>query len=143
MLATNRSARFDFNAHFKADQHRPKGHVTYRDRAAWLLLNSTEITSVIVTGSHGTIRGRGRANGVAVSFRIEVDDLSRDGDLDTFRIQLSNGYSAAGTLYRGNIRIRCGDDDGGDGDGENDDRDVDDEGITVVPGGEIVDSPIA
>ena len=59
-------------------------------------------------------------NGVLVDFRIDVDDLAQDGTLDTFRIQLSNGYSAAGNLARGDIRIRC------DGD-ENDDGDVDDE----------------
>jgi hypothetical protein len=119
VLASRPDARFDFNAHFEAGEQGPKGQAAYLDRASGLRVNSTEITSVIVFGRHGAIRGRGRRDGVPVDFRIDVDDLSRDGTLDTFRIQLSNGYSAAGEVARGNIRIRC------DGD-ENDDGDVDD-----------------
>jgi hypothetical protein len=35
-----------------------------------------------------------------------VSDISSDGSSDTFSISLSNGYSAAGTLTGGDIKIQ-------------------------------------
>jgi hypothetical protein len=71
-----------------------QGHVHYRDGAANLTLVSTRITSLIIDGTHATIRGAGKVNRVTVNFRVDVDD---NKDADTFQIQWP-GYMAAGAI---------------------------------------------
>ena len=62
---------------------------------------------MIIVGSHATIRGEGRTNGgQTVAFRVELDDLSENGRLDTFTIEWP-GYSASGTLRTGNLSLGC------------------------------------
>jgi FG-GAP repeat/Thrombospondin type 3 repeat len=106
-LATNPKAGFAFGVRYRAGASAPEGLLGFTDRAAGKTLTSGRITSVIIVGSHATIRGEGRTNGgQTVAFKVEVDDLSSNGRLDIFRIEWP-GYSAAGTLRSGNITLAC------------------------------------
>ncbi len=106
-LQTNAKASFAFAVRYRVGATAPEGLVGFTDRAAGKSLASGRISSVIIVGNHATIRGDGRVNGgQTVAFRVEVDDLSANGRLDTFAIQWP-GYSAAGTLRAGNITLTC------------------------------------
>ena len=102
-LGTLRSnnARFDLSARYKERTQTFEGRITYRDAAAGLMFESTEITNINNMGDTATIDGTGLANGVPVTFRITVSDLPPG----LFAIELSNGYSAEGTLRQGRIHI--------------------------------------
>jgi hypothetical protein len=95
---------FGFTAQYTAGMAGPKGELTYQDRLGGVMLGSSAITSVIISGTHATIRGTGIVNGTSIEFRVEVDDLGEPGVNDTFQITWS-GYTAGGTLNGGNIRI--------------------------------------
>jgi hypothetical protein len=65
-----------------------------------------DATTVIQTGTHATFFGNATVNGVATSYRIDVDDLSEPGKgRDTFKLQTGTGYTVGGTLVNGNIQI--------------------------------------
>ena len=92
----------------------PTGQVNYRDGAANRTFVSTRITSLIIYGTHATIQGTGKVNGVAVNFRVDVDDDNRS---DTFQIQWP-GYLAAGAVRGEGVKIDrddCKPDDDDDG----------------------------
>jgi hypothetical protein len=93
------------NVHGKSGQAPKPAKVDYDDRAIGLRFASTAVTSYIQVGSRAIIRGQGRANGVLVTFRAEVVDNGEPGRADRFTIQLSNGYTASGTLIRGNFQV--------------------------------------
>jgi hypothetical protein len=106
-LQTNSRAGFAFGVRYRAGRPAPEGLLGFTDRATGKTLASGQITSVIIVGSHATIRGDGRTNGgQTVAFRVDVDDLSANGRLDTFTIQWP-GYSASGTLRTGNVSLAC------------------------------------
>jgi hypothetical protein len=65
------------------------------------------ITSVIVSGSCARILGTATVNGAgAFGFEVMVCDNGEPGkDSDTFSINMSDGYSASGTLSGGNVQI--------------------------------------
>jgi hypothetical protein len=96
---------FGFNAQYRAGMSEPKGSVSYQDKAAGFDLKSTAITSVVISGTHATVRGTGSVNGTLVDFRLEVDDLGEPGVNDTFQISWP-GYSAGGVLNGGNIQLQ-------------------------------------
>jgi hypothetical protein len=87
-----------------------EGEVNYRDEAANLTFVSTRITSLIIAGTHATIAGAGRVNGVTVNFRVDVDD---NDSADTFQIQWP-GYMAAGAVRGEGVEIDRDDDCTGD-----------------------------
>ncbi len=82
------------------------GKVNYDDKSAAISVRSTSITSDVQTGNSATIRGTANVNGSAMTFRVDVTDNGEPGKSDTFAIQLANGYTASGTLDRGNIQVR-------------------------------------
>jgi hypothetical protein len=86
----------------------PKGNFTYQDHATGRMVKSTQITAVVVTGTHARIFGKATVNGSgSFDFVLDVDDLGEPGaNVDTFRIEMSDGYVAGGTvLDGGNIQI--------------------------------------
>jgi hypothetical protein len=106
-LQTNAKASFAFGVRYRAGRPAPEGLLGFTDKAAGKAIGSKRITSVIIVGSHATIRGDGKTNaGQTVAFRVDVDDLSANGKLDTFRIEWP-GYTATGTLRSGNIVLTC------------------------------------
>jgi hypothetical protein len=101
----SQTRRANVNVHGKSGQAPKPAKVAYDDRAIGLRFASTSVTSYIQVGHRAIIRGRGRANGVLVTFRAEVVDNGEPGRADRFTIQLSNGYTASGTLVRGNFQV--------------------------------------
>jgi len=113
-LQTNPNAGFAFGVRYRTGAPAPEGALGFADRAAGKSLVSRRITSLIIVGTHATIRGEGRTNGgQTVAFKAEVDDLSANGRLDTFTIEWP-GYRASGTLRSGNISLTCPRDDDDD-----------------------------
>jgi hypothetical protein len=69
-----------------------------------VFFGSASVRSFTRSGSTCDNRGDGKLkSGKWVSFRIVAVDNSDSGRRDTFAIQISNGYSAAGTRGRGDI----------------------------------------
>lgn len=81
-----------------------KGHVLFIDHSMSFSMESTSIT-VFTPGCTSTIQGTGNSNGTPVDFIVEVHDDGEPGIRDTFKIEVSNGYSnAALTLGGGNLQ---------------------------------------
>ncbi|MEK6280737.1 MAG: post-COAP-1 domain-containing protein [Acidobacteriota bacterium] len=86
----------------------PGGNLTYQDHGTLSrTVKSTAITSVVVSGSCAQILGTATVNGNgSFGFQVNVCDNGEPGkDSDTFSINMSDGYTAAGTLRGGNIQI--------------------------------------
>jgi len=106
-LTTSPRAGFYFDVTFMSARKGPRGHVAYHDLAAGVSLRSIRITGVSVDGTNATIRGDGKRGRTSVGFRIDVADVGRRGTGDTFKIALSDGYSASGAVRRGDIAVAC------------------------------------
>ncbi len=98
--------------------------VEYSDANLRMNVKSTEVTSVLIAGTHARISGRAGLNGRdSVDFIVDLDDLGKPGaGFDKFRIQLSNGYDQSGELKGGDIRIRARPCEARDDDDRDDDR---------------------
>jgi hypothetical protein len=107
-LSTNPDARFELEAEHEPGRTAPEGEVTYVDARAGLRFRATHLTTVLVRGVHGTVRGMAQLGDTAVEFTIEVEDRT-EGGLDRFRIQVSNGYAAEGDIEKGGVEIECED----------------------------------
>jgi hypothetical protein len=89
------------------------GHLTFIDHLANMKVKGTGVTSYTpgVTGpTSRRITGNALINDMPGSYVVDVDDRGEPGrGVDTFKIQLSTGYTAAGTLTGGNIQLhqRC------------------------------------
>lgn len=85
----------------------PSGHLTYQDHEQDRTVQSTAVTSVVVSGTCATVRGTAKVNGSgSFGFEVRVCDNGEPGkDADTFSIQMSDGYSNAGTLAGGNVQL--------------------------------------
>jgi hypothetical protein len=60
----------------------------------------------VVSGNRATIQGTCTVNKVSgFTFTVDVID-NGSGSSDSFRIRLSNGYDASGTLGGGNITVK-------------------------------------
>lgn len=86
----------------------PSGNLTYQDHGTLSrTVKSISITSVVVSGNCAQILGTATVNGSgSFGFQVNVCDNGEPGkDSDTFSINMSDGYMAAGTLRGGNIQI--------------------------------------
>jgi hypothetical protein len=84
-----------------------RGNLTYQDHTTGRTVKSTVITAVVGTATQARIFGRATIDGTgSFDFMVEVIDNGEPGSADVFRIQLSNGYMAGGTLNGGNIQVR-------------------------------------
>lgn len=84
------------------------GHLTFIDHGpSGVTVKGTGVTAyavINITTRH--IEGTAEVNGVAgFTYSVDVSDNGEPGSSDTFRLTLSNGYSAAGTLRGGNIQL--------------------------------------
>jgi hypothetical protein len=83
-----------------------RGGCTVIDRASGDKVKCLDVTSFNATGTHVTFWGHATVNGVTGTYRIDVHDIGEPGaGVDTFAIQVSTGFSAAGVLSQGNIQI--------------------------------------
>jgi hypothetical protein len=104
--ARNDKIAFGFNA--KSDQNGVKGNCTVVDPSTVpnTMIKCLDVTSLIQSGTHATFFGNATVNNVAVTYRIDVDDLAEPGrGQDTFSIQMSSGYAAGGVLTGGNVQV--------------------------------------
>jgi hypothetical protein len=84
------------------------GHLQYNDHGAnGPKVHGTGVTLYTVTGPTSRhIEGTCDVNGQGgFTYKVDVADNGQPGENDTFAIQLSNGYSAGGTLGGGNIQL--------------------------------------
>jgi hypothetical protein len=96
-----------FNLQVRRSTNKVQGSVSYLDPARSKRVSSTQLTAVVVTGRAARIFGRGvGANGAPVTFVVDLDDLAEPGRFrDTFRIEVSTGFTVAGSLATGNVRV--------------------------------------
>lgn len=86
------------------------GHLTYHARNDGLKVKGTGVTAYEALGdSTRRIQGTAEVNGQGgFTYEVEVADNGEPGRDDTFKITLSNGHTASGTLGGGNIQLhRC------------------------------------
>ena len=82
------------------------GSFSYSDPASNLSFTSSKVTSLSINGNQAHFTGTAKLSKKStVSFTVDVTDNGTPGTFDTFSIQLSNGYSAGGTLTSGDIEI--------------------------------------
>jgi hypothetical protein len=99
-------ASFGFEA--KSGANGMKGNCTVIDRSGGVKVKCLDVTSYLQTGTHATFSGHATVNGVATTYRIDVDDAGEPGaGQDTFKI-VAGTYSAGGTLTEGNVQIHSG-----------------------------------
>jgi hypothetical protein len=92
---------------FEAAKEGPSfsGNLTYHDRNPNLKVRSLAVTSVQRFGNRAVFSGTCTLNKQpGFTFTVTVED-GGPGSSDTFRINLSNGYEASGTLAGGNIQF--------------------------------------
>jgi hypothetical protein len=95
---------FGFTA--QSDQNGVKGNCTVIDRTTNTMVKCLDAMTYFQTNSHATFTGNATINGVATTYRIDVDDIATPGTgFDTFKITTANGYTASGTLTQGNIQV--------------------------------------
>ncbi|MEX2235263.1 MAG: ice-binding family protein [Cyclobacteriaceae bacterium] len=109
------------------------GQLSYDDHSNSVKVKSTSVTAYIVINSvTRQIEGVAKVNGNgAFTYKVIVVDNGEPGRDDSFSLEISNGYSASGTLKGGNIQIhrKCGESrkDNDDDDDRHDKHDNDDD----------------
>lgn len=104
ILISGQRANFAFEA--VKDGAAFSGNLTYHDRGPNVKVMSLAVTSVQRFGNRVVFRGTCTVNKQpGFTFTVTVVD-NGSGSSDTFRLQLSNGYDASGTLTSGNIEVR-------------------------------------
>ena len=84
------------------------GHLEYIDHGTGMKVHGTGVTAYSVTGpTSRRIEGTAEINGQPdFTYKVDVADNGTPGrGVDTFSIQLSNGYSALNNLGGGNIQL--------------------------------------
>jgi hypothetical protein len=83
------------------------GHLSYNDHANGVKVKSSSVTAYIVIDAvTRQIEGIASINeSDSFTYKVVVVDNGEPGRNDSFSIELSNGYSASGTLRGGNITI--------------------------------------
>jgi hypothetical protein len=99
---------FGFTIKYNEGDSAPKGNLTYQDHKTNLRLKATSFDLLAIEGNHAWFTGTGVTNdGQVVRFTVEIDALSKLGQLDTFYIFIPalNGYESGGALTGGNVTI--------------------------------------
>jgi len=95
---------FGFNA--LADKSGPKGRCAVVDADADVIVKCLNVSTIVVSGNKAYVFGNATYNGAALTYRMDVTDNGEPGiGLDRWSIQLSNGWSAGGTLSEGNVQV--------------------------------------
>lgn len=90
----------------KANASGVKGNCTVIDRIANTMVKCIDATSYVQSGTHATFFGHATVNGVATSYRIDVNDVDDSGaGGDSFAIATGLGYTAGGILTQGNVQV--------------------------------------
>jgi hypothetical protein len=95
---------FGFNA--LSDKSGPKGRCAVVDADADVMVKCLDVTKMVVATNRAYVYGNALFNGSAVTYRIDVTDNGEPGiGVDRWSIQLSNGWTAGGTLSEGNVQV--------------------------------------
>jgi hypothetical protein len=97
---------FGFTA--KSDQNGVKGNCTVIDRTTNppIMVKCLDATTYFQTSSHASFEGNATINGVATTYRVDVDDIAEPGTgFDTFKMATASGCTVMGVLTQGNIRV--------------------------------------
>jgi hypothetical protein len=98
-----------FARHLRAsqsDDSTSADYFSFCDPAAGFCLTNAGIRNLSINGNAAEFSGRAQLDdGTKVRYRVSVTDNGKPGTLDTISINLSDGYSAGGTLITGDIRI--------------------------------------
>jgi hypothetical protein len=107
-ITTQSGARANFGVAGGIKQGGPWGHLTYIDHGG-PKVKGTGVTGYEVTGALSRhITGTAEVDGVGgFTYTVDVIDNGEPGREDRFTIELSNGYSASGTLAGGNIQLHA------------------------------------
>jgi hypothetical protein len=82
------------------------GHLVYQDHGNGFKVKGTGVTAYTATGpTTRRIEGIAEINGTPGTYQVDVADKGEPGRDDTFKLQLSNGYTASGKLVGGNIQL--------------------------------------
>ena len=96
---------FNFRAN-QPDDSSPLGHFSFCDTTAGVRMTKGKIQSLSITDNTASFSGVGRLDDESrITFNVSVSDNGSLRTSDIISINLSNGYSASGTLIRGDIRI--------------------------------------
>lgn len=95
------------------------GQLSFNDHSKnGVKVKSTSVTNhLYIDAVTRQIEGIAKVNGYgSYTYKVVVVDNGEPGRNDSFSLELSNGYSASGTLKGGNIQLhmKCGDKDHGD-----------------------------
>lgn len=84
-----------------------KGQCEVVDQAAAVTVHCTDVTAFyLLTPTTVRLLGHATVNGQATTYRMDVADVADPGaGTDTFDIVTGTGYSAGGTLARGNVQV--------------------------------------
>jgi hypothetical protein len=83
-----------------------KGRCNVVDRAARVIVECQDVISFVISDNAVTVYGNALVNGVPTLYRIDAaDNATRGRGADTFSIQTASGYTRAGTLVGGNVRV--------------------------------------
>ncbi len=97
-------ANFGFNA--KRKNGALSGSLTFQDHPNGVKVKADAITELTISGTEASFSGPCTINKVpGFTFTVTVEDAGEPGSSDVFRIELSDGYEAAGTLSGGNIQV--------------------------------------
>jgi len=109
IIASN-GDRAVFGGNAKTKNGRIQGEQLYQDMgpAQAFTLQSSQVLALVCESSQATIYGTGTIDEAgSYFFRIQVDDLSKNGKTDRYAILLSNGYTSGNQQLRsGNITIK-------------------------------------
>ena len=95
-----------FNFHARQSGNQSTGSFSFSDPAAGFSFTNAKIRRLSIDGSSAEFTGTADLDGGrSVRFSVRVTDNDDAGSSDTFFMNLSDGYSAVGTLTSGDIRI--------------------------------------
>lgn len=98
-----------FAVHGESTDRRTSGGCTVVDHVTGAKVTCLDVTALLVTGTHATLTGHATVNGVATTYRIDVDDGGEPNqDRDAFHIETASGYAAGGPVVRGDVQVRSG-----------------------------------
>ena len=94
-----------FGLNAESDAGVTTGHCNVVEMTPRTHVKCVTVDTLVITGTHATLFGQATVDGVATTYRIDVDDNGEPGTSDTFAIVTASGYAAGGTLGGGNIQI--------------------------------------
>ena len=101
----NAKATFGFIVSYDQGDSAPRGNLTYIDHETDMRISTESFDLLVIKGTHARFTGTAIVNGTQkVRFEVEIDDLSKLGSSDVFKISIPD-YTAGGALTGGNIVI--------------------------------------